>query len=385
MHARVSLFWITQRKSQPINVPQFSSALLHMGLSYHMCALRVHLISVPIQSHTSCFFPARARAGLSVSAVDALMIPAGIRSRDTDLARQNLPHTEGCVAANSSRTQTSVRSPIGNGETRRAFNASANAGTIKQDLRRQHDHRAAHRSAQDWSAAATEIHFAPLSSEHHQNLDSDAAIAGKSLDHFRLASQHFCLGVTKGFSNDVKGPGSVNDQQSKATPHSRGGSSYVSLQEGEDDSDDEGEEWRKRVIQAGIFLPTDPWKETWDVMILMLILYSAVAVPYRICFNAPAEGLVWYCEQFVTVAFILDVGFNFNTAFTDNDETWVLDRTEITRRYLSTWFWIDFPSCVPVELLDYLLEGSQSTMGLLRFLRMFRLIRLLRLLKVRLR
>jgi hypothetical protein len=152
--------------------------------------------------------------------------------------------------------------------------------------------------------------------------------------------------------------------------------------EDEDSDDDEEEQLRKIVRAAGVILPTDPWKEKWDVGVLLLIIYSAIAVPYRICFDAPAQGVLWYFEQVLTAAFMIDVFFNFKTAHTDNNQAWVLDRREIIARYLSGWFWIDFPSCVPVELLDYMMAGEQTEFGLLRFLRLFRLIRLLRLLKV---
>ena len=87
-------------------------------------------------------------------------------------------------------------------------------------------------------------------------------------------------------------------------------------------------------------------------------------------------------EQTVTLSFIVDVCFNFNTAFLDEDERWIVDRGLIAQRYLSGWFWIDAPSSIPVELLDMILEGDSSSLGLLKFLRLFRLLRLLRLLKL---
>jgi len=132
----------------------------------------------------------------------------------------------------------------------------------------------------------------------------------------------------------------------------------------------------------GVFLPVHAWKEIWDLWVLMLILYSAVMVPYRICFSATAVGFMFIFEQTITASFITDVCFNFNTAYFDN-EKWVTDRGKISARYLTGWFWIDAPSSFPVELVDYFMEGDSSTLGMLKFLRLFRLLRLLRLLKVR--
>ena len=138
------------------------------------------------------------------------------------------------------------------------------------------------------------------------------------------------------------------------------------------------------VPTNGVINPKSSWKETWDIGVLALILYSSVTVPFRICFSAEAEGKMWDFEVFVSIFFIVDVCFNFNTSYNVEDK-WVISRRRIIKRYLSGWFWIDAPSSLPVELLTMIMgegEGS-SHLSLLRFLRMFRLLRLLRLLKVR--
>ena len=142
-----------------------------------------------------------------------------------------------------------------------------------------------------------------------------------------------------------------------------------------EDEEDEDEKIR------GIILPTYQWKEHWDVLILVFILYSAVTVPFRICFDADAVGYMFIFEQVVTFSFIIDVCFNFNQAYMEDDK-WVTDRGAIAVRYLQGWFWIDAPSSVPVEMIDLFVEGDSSSLGMLRFLRLFRLLRLLRLLKV---
>jgi len=136
-----------------------------------------------------------------------------------------------------------------------------------------------------------------------------------------------------------------------------------------------------KIYANGVVLPTQPWKEIWDLWILGFILYSAVMVPYRICFSAPAEHYMFWMEQAVTISFIIDVCFSFNTAYME-DERWVISRPKIAIRYLQGWFWIDFPSSLPIEFIDSILEGDSASLGMLRFLRLFRLLRLLRLLKL---
>lgn len=138
--------------------------------------------------------------------------------------------------------------------------------------------------------------------------------------------------------------------------------------------------------ESGMILPTYAWKERWDILIMFLILYSAVAVPIRVCFDAEAEGLVWRIEASMSIFFIIDLAMGFRTAFHE-DGVWITDHKRIAGRYLSGWFWIDGPSSLPVELLTLYItrffpDLDASGMAGLRFLRMFRLIRLLRLLKV---
>ena len=130
-----------------------------------------------------------------------------------------------------------------------------------------------------------------------------------------------------------------------------------------------------------IIMPEGTWKEKWDLMILFLILYSAAIVPIRVCFNVDATGLLWVFEVSMSFCFLADVALTFRTAFFA-DGGWVKRPAEITARYLRTWFWIDAPSSLPLELLDLATNGSAGGLALLRFLRMLRLLRLLRLLKI---
>ena len=131
--------------------------------------------------------------------------------------------------------------------------------------------------------------------------------------------------------------------------------------------------------------PDHPWKANWDVVIMGLILYSAVAVPVHIGFDTAASGWLWSFEALSSILFVTDLVLNFRTGFFEEGQL-VVDPRRIAIRYCSAWFWIDAPSSLPVELIEVALppnEGSaRSHLTLLRFLRVFRLVRLLRLLKI---
>ena len=121
----------------------------------------------------------------------------------------------------------------------------------------------------------------------------------------------------------------------------------------------------------------------WDALVMALIMYSVIMVPYRVGFDDPAVGEMWYFEVFVTFVFIFDLLATFNTAFLEN-ERWIIARTHIAGRYMQGWFWIDLPASIPVELilLAFPDDGSSADAGKLKMLRGLRLVRMLRLLKL---
>ena len=54
------------------------------------------------------------------------------------------------------------------------------------------------------------------------------------------------------------------------------------------------DEWA--TSRTTVFNPRAQWKETWDMFVLVSILYSAIVIPVRICFSAEAEGNMWFFE-----------------------------------------------------------------------------------------
>lgn len=46
---------------------------------------------------------------------------------------------------------------------------------------------------------------------------------------------------------------------------------------------------------------------TWDVVLILLLGYIAVTMPYRMCFDQPATGWVLYFEIGIDLLFIVDI------------------------------------------------------------------------------
>ena len=84
-----------------------------------------------------------------------------------------------------------------------------------------------------------------------------------------------------------------------------------------------------RSSPNSVLVPTGALKERWDLLMMVMILYSAASVPVRVCFNSHAEGLLWDLEAGFSVLFLIDVGLAFNTAY-QQDGLWAPRRR--TRR-----------------------------------------------------
>ena len=92
----------------------------------------------------------------------------------------------------------------------------------------------------------------------------------------------------------------------------------------------------------------------------------------------------------INTIFFLDICFNFMQAYpVDFENAYVVDRSRIATRYLSTWFFFDLISSVPVSTLTTVARGDLTTDdegaqggGFTQLSKVVRLLRLLRLLKV---
>ncbi len=131
--------------------------------------------------------------------------------------------------------------------------------------------------------------------------------------------------------------------------------------------------------------PDAPWKRIWDLLIFCAITYFAVEVPLRIVLAYKIDAQVAVYERLIQFLFMVDVVLNFKTGFF-HERVLVTDPKKIRRRYLATWFAIDFLSAFPFDLFGgffYQYFGLTDTLRILRLLRaikVFELFRSLRLL-----
>jgi CRP-like cAMP-binding protein len=128
----------------------------------------------------------------------------------------------------------------------------------------------------------------------------------------------------------------------------------------------------------------------WIILGMVFILYEVFLTPYRLCFNAPAEGPSFYLETVIAVYFIADVFLNFFVSFYNAEGQVIRNHGLIMRSYVKGWFLIDCVASVPVDWIEMYMnrnapageEGGPSPGKMLRLLRALRFLRMARVLRI---
>lgn len=123
-----------------------------------------------------------------------------------------------------------------------------------------------------------------------------------------------------------------------------------------------------------LFSPTAKGLSAWNFLVLGLLLYSFVIVPYNIAFIDGAT--VWdQVDIVVDVLFFIDILVTLNTALPGPHKSLVTSRVHIFKVYLCGWLLLDLLSIFPFDLLDIDSTGANN---LVRFMRLAKFVRLVR-------
>lgn len=137
-------------------------------------------------------------------------------------------------------------------------------------------------------------------------------------------------------------------------------------------------------IEPYMFHPDKAFKSFWNTIVSFLLLYTASIMPLTMAFfETDTEDAWFYLDIIFNCLFFADILITFNSAYYDNCGVLVSDRKTVSFRYLKSWFFIDFFSCVPFNLFSGANEQNfNSLLRLARLPRLAKLLRLSRLLKV---
>lgn len=138
-----------------------------------------------------------------------------------------------------------------------------------------------------------------------------------------------------------------------------------------------------------VFMPDDPIKRVWNILMIFLLFYVASWVPIAICFGETnTSGVVTPGEIFdyiVDILFFIDIIINFLSSYEDPVTGLpVISIKKIASNYVRGWFAIDFIAVLPVGLVEKAFSGGENLKlaRLARLPRLYRLIRILRMIKM---
>ncbi|XP_007240193.4 potassium/sodium hyperpolarization-activated cyclic nucleotide-gated channel 2 [Astyanax mexicanus] len=151
------------------------------------------------------------------------------------------------------------------------------------------------------------------------------------------------------------------------------------------------EKEQERVKSAGnwIIHPYSDFRFYWDFTMLMFMVGNLIIIPVGITFFKDETTTPWIIFNVVSdTFFLMDLVLNFRTGIVYEDNTEIiLDPKQIKKKYLRTWFVVDFISSIPVDYIFLIVEkGIDSevykTARALRIVRFTKILSLLRLLRL---
>lgn len=181
--------------------------------------------------------------------------------------------------------------------------------------------------------------------------------------------------------------------------------------------DDNGEEAKKKLMERNtksdevtsdeVKLPfmmiseRNPKRMIWDISLAFIIVFYAIVVPLRICFEATVfkggggalsllrstAGWSWF-DAFNDIIFGIDIIANFRTTYITKDGVYELDEKKVALKYLKSWFFIDFIASIPLGRIIGSIGEAWNAGGvgklnkiarMLRFVKIAKLFRVLKL------
>lgn len=99
-------------------------------------------------------------------------------------------------------------------------------------------------------------------------------------------------------------------------------------------------------------MPNNKTKMIWDWYVVILLIYTALLVPYIVCFNISREdSFSWNFDLAIDGSFIIDIFLTFFQAIEHQDLV-IVDRCCIAKTYIKGWFFIDLFTTIPFQLID---------------------------------
>lgn len=147
----------------------------------------------------------------------------------------------------------------------------------------------------------------------------------------------------------------------------------------------------------GLYHPNTHFRKTWDLITLILIMYTSLATPLVLAFydfnpyyktsGRSRRSISAYIDVIVDIWFIFDIYLTFNTAYyLGSHDLLITNKKSVRMHYTKGFFLIDLAAVFPFEPLAALqkLDGNKalSTFSVLKMFKLSRMVRVIRIAKV---
>lgn len=113
-----------------------------------------------------------------------------------------------------------------------------------------------------------------------------------------------------------------------------------------------------------IISPEGFFHKFWDIILVLLLVYTALFVPYKIAFYDVDPFTVVIVDYAVDVLFFIDLLVNFITSIEDPiRQTIIKNPSTIAKAYLQGWFILDLAACIPFDVVFSLFDSADSNVG----------------------
>lgn len=160
--------------------------------------------------------------------------------------------------------------------------------------------------------------------------------------------------VSRGRVRQIK----VSDHKVATTAHADADS--VATKEGSYLTELLTEKERKSVV-----LPNSRLKNTWDAVIAVLVIWTALMLPIQLCFDNVDETLpavLTAFDVFTDIIFISDIILNFHVGFIV-DAVVIVDKVSIRKKYFRRWFPIDLVGSFPGDTIWVIAEAINPSLA----------------------
>ena len=117
---------------------------------------------------------------------------------------------------------------------------------------------------------------------------------------------------------------------------------YGSTKKNDDGGDDE-----KYTPLPFILMPDSQIISAWNIIMMLLLLYTATYVPFKTAFIEESPEYVNNIEFAIDSLFFVDLAVNFLSAYETSDKNVEVRLSRISFMYIRTWFLFDVVSCIP--------------------------------------